>query len=94
MSRQKFPVTQNPLVTYIVVAYNQEQLVREAVQSAFAQNYTPLEIILSDDCSSDRTFDIMQELALNYEGRHSVKVVQNSENLGLFDHIICRGKQA
>ena len=52
-----------PLVTFALFAYNQEAFIREAVASALSQTYEPLEIILSDDCSTDRTFAIMQELA-------------------------------
>ena len=50
-----------PLLTFGVCAYKQEQFIREAVEAALAQTYSPLEIILSDDCSPDRTFEIMQE---------------------------------
>ena len=48
-----------PLITFALMAYNQEQLIEEAVAGALAQTYSPLEIILSDDCSTDRTFSIM-----------------------------------
>ena len=51
-----------PLVTFALFAYNQEQYIREAIEGAFAQTYQPLEIILSDDCSTDRTFEIMREM--------------------------------
>jgi len=47
-----------PLITFALFAYNQERFIREAVQGAFSQTYSPLEIIMSDDCSKDRTFDI------------------------------------
>ncbi len=45
-----------PLVTFALFAYNQEQYIREAVEGAFSQTYEPLEIILSDDCSSATRF--------------------------------------
>ena len=48
------PTPDRPLVTFALFAYNQEQYIREAVEGAFSQTYEPLEIILSDDCSSDR----------------------------------------
>ena len=53
---------ERPLVTFALFAYNQENYIRAAVEGAFAQTYQPLEIILSDDCSKDRTFEIMQRL--------------------------------
>ena len=46
--------TGRPLVTFYVIAYNQSRFVREAVESALAQTYSPLEILLSDDCSHGR----------------------------------------
>lgn len=82
------------LVTFVVVAYNQEKFIREAVQGAFSQTYEPLEIVLSDDCSTDQTFEIMQEMASNYSGPHSIRLVRNPKNLGVFAHAIARGKQA
>jgi len=76
-----------PLVTFALFAYNQEKYIREAVEGAFSQTYEPLEIILSDDCSSDRTFEIMQEMAAAYEGPHKVFVRRNPFNLGTAMHV-------
>lgn len=75
------------LVTFALFAYNQEDYIREAVEGAFAQTYEPLEIILSDDCSSDRTYQIMQELAAAYVGPHDVHLRRNEVNLGLATHV-------
>lgn len=76
-----------PLVTFAVIAYNQERFIREAIEGAFAQTYEPLEIVLSDDCSSDGTFEIMQEMATAYKGPHRVVLNRNDPNLGLVPHI-------
>jgi glycosyltransferase involved in cell wall biosynthesis len=75
-----------PLLTFTICAYNQEQFIREAVEGAFVQTYSPLEIILSDDCSKDRTFEIMREMAEAYRGPHQVILNRNSTNLGLAGH--------
>lgn len=80
-------MTDRPLITFALFAYNQEKYIREAVEGAFAQTYSPLEIILSDDCSTDQTYKIMQEMALVYDGPHRVKVRQCSENRGFANHI-------
>ena len=73
--------TDQPMVTFALFAYNQEKYIREAVKGAFSQTYEPLEIILSDDCSSDRTFEIMQEMAKAYQGPHRVVARTNRKNL-------------
>ncbi len=71
-----------PLVTFALFAYNQERFIREAVAGALAQDYSPLEIILSDDCSEDRTYEIMCEMAEGYTGPHSLVLNRNCANLG------------
>lgn len=76
-----------PLVTFALFAYNQEKYIREAVEGAFSQTYSPLEIILSDDCSSDRTFEIMEAMAREYSGPHLVKVRKSPRNRRLMGHI-------
>lgn len=76
-----------PLVTFALFGYNQEEYIREAIEGAFSQNYEPLEIILSDDCSKDRTFEIMQEMATSYDGPHQVRFRKTANNQGLLAHI-------
>ncbi len=71
-----------PLVTFALFAYNQEQFIRDAVYGALAQDYEPLEIILSDDFSTDRTFEIMKEMAAAYTGPHRIRLNRNEINLG------------
>jgi glycosyltransferase involved in cell wall biosynthesis len=78
---------QAPLVTLFVIAYKQEASVRAAIEGAFAQTYRPLEILLSDDASPDRTFEIMQEMANAYRGPHRVVLNRNPRNLGLIGHL-------
>lgn len=76
-----------PLISFCLFAYNQERFIREAVESALAQTYTPLEIILSDDCSQDKTFEIMQAIACQYSGPNKVVLNRNETNLGPAKHI-------
>lgn len=78
---------ENILVTIYVFAYNQEAYVAAACMAAVKQDYSPLEIIFSDDCSKDRTYDIMKEIAASYQGPHTIKLNRNSKNLGLIDHV-------
>lgn len=73
--------------TIYVMAYNQERYVHMAVASALAQDYPALEVVLSDDASTDRTFDIMKEAVADYDGPHKVVLNRNPENLGICRHI-------
>jgi glycosyltransferase involved in cell wall biosynthesis len=76
-----------PLITFALLAYNQERFIREAVEGALAQTYQPLEIILSDDCSPDGTFEVMQKTAAEYRGPHKIALNHNETNLGIGAHI-------
>lgn len=71
------PNNDKPLLTFAIAGFNQERFIREAVDAAFAQTYSPLEIILSDDCSGDRTFEIMCEMAKAYRGPHRIVLNRN-----------------
>lgn len=76
-----------PEAALVIFSYRQEEFIREAVLAAFAQTYSPLTIVLSDDASPDRTFAIMEELARDYRGPHKLICRRNPTNLGLIAHI-------
>lgn len=77
----------NPLASFVLLTYNQEAFVREAIAGALAQTYEPLEIIISDDCSQDRTFEIIQEMVGEYTGTHTIVLNRNETNLGIGPHV-------
>jgi len=77
----------NPLVTLGLISYKQEKFIEEAVVSALAQDYEPLEIVICDDCSPDNTFSIIERLVSDYSGPHKVIINRNERNLGLAGNI-------
>lgn len=77
----------NPLVTFALFHYNQENLVATAMNAALAQDYSPLEIIVSDDCSTDGTWAAIQQIADAYDGPHHLRVVRNESNMGIGPHV-------
>lgn len=78
---------ERPLVTFALFTYNQEKYIKEAVDSALAQTYEPLEIILSDDGSTDNTFNIIKNIVEDYNGPHSIRLVRNEKNMGISRHV-------
>jgi glycosyltransferase involved in cell wall biosynthesis len=88
---------EKPLISFVVASYNQEAFVQEAVQGALAQTYSPLEIVISDDCSRDRTFEAARAAVTNYRGPHRIKFNRNPTNLGIGGHAnrlmeVCEGE--
>lgn len=67
-----------PLVSILMTAFNREDFIRQAIESVLGSTYTNFELIINDDCSSDKTLNIAKE----YEEKDSrIKVFQNSSNL-------------
>lgn len=68
---------QNDLISVLVPVYNVEKYVKEAIQSLLNQTYQNLEIIIVDDCSTDKTFEILENLK---KQDNRIKIFRNYEN--------------
>jgi teichuronic acid biosynthesis glycosyltransferase TuaG len=82
---------QKGVCSVIIPAFNCEDTLRETVQSALAQTYSSLEILIVDDASKDNTAGVMQELA---DEDNRIRVFFLSQNGGvanarnfLFQHV-------
>lgn len=80
-------LTYTPRVTFILLGYNQEKYVRDAIAGALSQEYPDLQIILSDDGSVDATFALMKAAVDDYSGHHEVILNRNLTNLGIGSHV-------
>lgn len=67
----------SPLVSVIIPAYNCEKYIELAVRSIMTQTYKNLEILVTDDCSTDNTLEILSRLA-NEDAR--IRVAHNEQN--------------
>ena len=76
-----------PLVSYCLFTYKQDRYIAQSVEAALAQTYSPLEIIISDDCSTDQTYAIIEEKVRTYRGPHRVIINRNKGNLGIGGHV-------
>lgn len=52
----------NPIVSVIIPAYNHEAFVKKAVESVLNQTYKDFELIIVDDCSPDKTYNILKTI--------------------------------
>lgn len=71
------------LATLALFAYNQEAFIKEAVASVLAQTYRPVEIIISDDASTDATRQRITEALRKVPAGISVVRLDHTHNLGL-----------
>jgi len=69
----------NKLVSIITPTYNSEQFISDAIKSVQSQTYSDWEMIIVDDCSKDKTVDIIQNFM---EDDHRIHLIQLNKNSG------------
>lgn len=73
----------NVKLSILLVTYNHEKYIHQSMQALFKQKIdASVELVIADDCSSDKTLDIIRE----YEGKDSrfhFKYFENTSNLGI-----------
>ena len=81
---QEMNQDKNPLVSIIVITYNSAKFVLETLESAKAQTYQNIELIISDDCSSDNTIEICKEwLKENKDRFVNTELITVEKNTGI-----------
>jgi glycosyltransferase involved in cell wall biosynthesis len=79
-------------VSVLVVTYNHARFVRQALDSVLAQQLPqPFEILISEDCSTDGTREIVQEYAESYP--HLISLLLSERNLRS-NEVVARGFRA
>lgn len=76
----------NPLVTCILLAYNHEQFIASAIKGLLEQDYDNIEFIISDDSSSDNTYEIICAATKSHLAIKNIILNKNEKNLGLIKH--------
>lgn len=69
---------EQPLVTVICLCYNQNRFVVETLQSVLNQTYQPIELIVVDDCSQDKSAEIIETFLEN----KPILFIKNTVNQG------------
>lgn len=74
---------QRPTASVLLLTYNQEAYVKEALESLLGQNEDALEIVVSDDASSDATWHVISDIADRYQGPKRLVMNRNPQNFGV-----------
>ncbi|MGW0117095.1 glycosyltransferase family 2 protein [Streptomyces sp. NPDC003327] len=74
-----FPSRTADKLSVVVIAYNDEALVGQAIRSALDQGPVVAEVVVVDDCSGDGTVRVLDELAARHP---KVRVLRRAENSG------------
>ncbi len=74
----------NTLVSVIVVTFNSSEFVEETLNSILTQTWHQIELIITDDCSTDDTLDICRKWLLNQERRFvHTEIITVQKNTGV-----------
>lgn len=70
----------SPLVSVCVITYNSENTVIETLESIKAQTYKEIELVISDDCSTDHTLEVCKQWVADNSSRFVRTLVVTTEN--------------
>lgn len=80
----------------VIIAYNVEKYIGDALDSCLNQSVVPCEIVIGENCSTDGTRDILRDYQKRYP--HIIKVIYHEKNLGeygnrnyLLEHVKLEG---
>lgn len=68
-----------PLVSVICLSYNHASFIKEALESVYRQNYSPIEIVVVDDYSADQSQQVIDKLT---DHRSDIQKIYLNENVG------------
>jgi glycosyltransferase involved in cell wall biosynthesis len=70
----------NSLISIVLLCYNHEEFVAEALDAVLSQTYSPLEVIIVDDCSTDSTPNIVSRKIAELSHPPHVRFIRNARN--------------
>ncbi len=74
-----------PKISIIIITFNQEKIISRALDSVLCQKEYVHEIIVSDDCSADNTWEVVQRYKTKYPDK--IKAQRHEYNLGIYENL-------
>ncbi|MBS1917776.1 MAG: glycosyltransferase family 2 protein [Bacteroidetes bacterium] len=71
------PIQHQPLFTIVTISYNSGKWIKQSIESVLASSFTDFEYLISDDCSSDNTWNIIEQ----YNDLR-IRAWRNKKNIG------------
>lgn len=87
-----------PIVSVCMITYNHEKFISEAIEGVLMQEIDfKLELVIADDCSEDRTKEIVQSIIDTHHRGNWIKYTRHSANKGMMANFFwalkeCQGK--
>lgn len=80
-----------PSISVFLFSFNGEKYISDQIDSIINQSYRVNEILICDDCSTDRTWEILEDYSNKFE---YIKIFKNSHNSGIYSNFFVNIKQA
>ena len=71
-------IIENPLISVLLSVYNDDKNIQKSIDSILSQSYKNIELLVIDDCSTDNTYKIINEIK-----DIRVRIFRNKNNQGL-----------
>lgn len=75
-------LTDHPLVSVIMTTHDSARTIEKAVLSVLHQSWPNLEIVIADDCSTDSTHEVLQEL--RRKSKKCIRILPLATNVGTY----------
>jgi glycosyltransferase involved in cell wall biosynthesis len=85
-------------VSVCVITYNQEKFIEETLNGVlFQKSDFKIELIISNDCSTDNTNNVINDVIKKYQGEINIRYFNHETNIGMMKNFIfsleqCNGK--
>jgi len=75
-------MNENPLVSVAMTCYNQHQYIRDALKSVMLQKYTNWELVIINDCSTDKSLKVIRGFIEKHGIQDKVRIITHEKNVG------------
>lgn len=76
------------MISVAMATYNGEKYIKEQLESILGQDSPVDEIVICDDCSTDKTLDIIYQVIKDYNAENIIKVMVNKDNIGYIKNFL------
>ena len=89
---------QSPKVSVCMITYGQEKFIEQAINGVLMQECDfEVELILANDCSPDKTDEVIQNILENHPRASWIKYIKHEKNIGMMPNFIdamqdCKGQ--
>ena len=75
-------INEKPKIAVITPLFNQGHFLEDTIKSVVKQTYKNWEMVICEDCSTDNSFEVAQQLVQKY-AQYPIKLIRNPQNLGV-----------